>query len=145
VTAAVGVLHPGARTRAFEPDARPVRRRGDHRRLWVVSLLVAAVAGGTTVGVDVLSAPDVSGPSAEQVSQALADLAWAQEAYHRRRGSYASTALGLVAVGWRPTAGVQVRVLDSGRDTFCLAAGPSDGAPTSWLSQDWVQRAQPCG
>lgn len=145
MTAAVGVLHPGSRTRSFEPDARPARRRHAHRRLWLAGLLVAVVAGGTTVGVDVLRAPDTAAPSAEQVSQALADLAWAQEAFHRRHGTYAATALALAAVGWRPTAGVQVRVLDSGPDTFCLAAGPADGTPTSWLAQDWVQRAQPCG
>lgn len=135
---------PVAERHSFVPAVRPARRRQGHRRLWAAGLLTAVVLGGTTVGVDVLRTPAVAGPSAEQVGQALADLGWAQEAYHRRHDAYASSVLALVALGWRPTSGVQVRVLHSGDDTFCLAAGPAAGEPDAWLAQDWILRSTPC-
>lgn len=135
---------PSVETRSFVPAVRPVRRRHGHRRLWAAGLLTAVVLGGTTVGVDVLRAPDAAGPSTEQVSQALADLAWAQEAYHRRHDAYAPSVLALVGLGWRPTPGVRVRVVDAGPETYCLAAGPSDGEPSAWLSQDWLLGSTPC-
>ncbi len=144
----VGVPAPRTPQHHRPTSAGDVRVQHAHRarrHLLATTALTGALAAAVA-GVDLWQSGASPAPStsAQEISEAVGAAGAAQEAFHDVHGGYTVDPGALVRSGWQPDADVDVTLVSSSTETFCLAAGPSGQAPTVWLDQSWQPLDRAC-
>lgn len=116
-----------------------------HTALRVTTVAAAAIASVlSAVALWLWNAPFATVTPSERMSQALAEAAAAQEAFHHLHGGYTVDPGALVQAGWIPVNDIDVVLVSASADSFCLAAAPAGESPVAWFTQDWEQLDEPC-
>lgn len=116
-----------------------------HTALRAVTVAAASIATVfSAVALWLWNAPFAVVSPSEAISEALAQAAASQEAFHGQHGGYTVDPGALVQSGWVPASDVDVVLVSAAANSFCLAAGPAGAAPVAWFDQDWRQLDEPC-
>ena len=108
-----------------------------------IAALLAVIAGSAALVGAYGRGGDATEADSAAIHSALQAAAVAQASHYAETLDYARSIDELIPSGFVPDPEVTVTVVSATELEYCLAGGPADGAPTTWLTQDGS--TAPCG